>query len=77
MRTQNERVLAHLEGGKRLTQFEAMNDLGVMRLASRINDLRREGHNITSRMIDVPNRWGETCKVAEYTLHQGHARLAA
>lgn len=40
-----------------------------MRLASRINDLRQQGHIITTAMIDVPNRWGETCKVASYTLH--------
>lgn len=68
MRTQNERVLTHLQSGQRLTQFEAITDLGIMRLASRINDLRQQGHNITTSMVDVRNRWGETCKVAAYHL---------
>lgn len=77
MMTQCERVLAHLQSGKRLTQFEAMTELGIMRLASRITDLRQQGHDIKKEMIDVSNRWGETCKVAAYTLHDRKDRIAA
>lgn len=68
MRTQCQRVLTYLESGKTLTQFEAITDLGILRLASRINDLRKDGHNILSRRVSVSNRFGERCSVASYKL---------
>ena len=68
MNKQCDRVLSYLEQGKKLTQFEAMNELGIMRLASRISDLNRDGHHIEKKMIEVTNRWGEKCHVAQYTL---------
>ena len=68
MATQEQRVLAHLKTGRRLTQFEALQELGILRLASRINDLKRAGHKIQSKMIEVQNRFGEKCHVASYTL---------
>jgi Helix-turn-helix domain len=68
MKTQCNRVLAHLEAGKKLTQFEALTELGIMRLASRISDLNRDGHIIRKEMVEVSNRWGEKCRIAQYTL---------
>lgn len=43
---QRERVLRFLMTGQQLTQIEALRDLGIMRLASRIDELRKAGHNI-------------------------------
>lgn len=68
MKTQCDRVMAYLESGRKLTQFEALNELGIMRLASRISDLNRDGHVIHKEMVEVENRWGEKCRVAQYTL---------
>jgi hypothetical protein len=49
--------------------MDAWNYLGVYRLGARIWDLKnKRGINITKHMVDVPNRYGETCKVAEYRL---------
>jgi hypothetical protein len=39
--------------------------LGIGRAASRINELRRK-FNIETKMIAVKNRYGDTCRVAEY-----------
>lgn len=44
-RSQNERVLARLKRGP-LTPRAAFLELGVMRLAARIYDLRLAGHDI-------------------------------
>lgn len=66
--TQCDRVLAYLEAGNKLTQFEAMTELGIMRLASRVSDLNRAGHHIRREMVEVTNRWGEKCHIAQYTL---------
>ena len=65
--TQSERVLAYIREFGSITQIEALRDIGVMRLASRISDLRRQGHNITSKTEPVKNRWGETCHVKRYS----------
>lgn len=70
MKTQNARVLAHLQSGQQLTQFEAIRDLGILRLSARIWDLKCEGHKITSKNVTVRNRWDEKCKVAAYSLTQ-------
>ncbi len=66
--TQAERVLACLKKGGVLTQMEAWNRLGVMRLASRINELRDDGHYICRDFVEVENRYGEKCRVAAYFL---------
>jgi biotin operon repressor len=72
--SQNEIVLSHLQDGGTLTQEEAKNLYGIARLASRINDLRDMGYKIDSTRIDVLNRWGETCHVAQYSGGQRERR---
>ncbi len=67
-KTQNEQILESLKAGQGLTAFEAMNQFGIMRLASRINDLKSSGHNIVSQRVEVRNRHGQPVKVAKYWL---------
>lgn len=67
-KTQNETILAALEAGP-LTQREATR-LGVMRLASRVHELKNEGAAIVSKMIVVRTRSG-TARVAQYTMEKG------
>ena len=66
--TQAERVLAYIEKFGGITQYEALLDLGVMRLASRISDLKRKGYPIRSEFVAVKNRFEETCHVKRYSL---------
>lgn len=66
--TQNERILQYMNDFGSITQYEAMQDLGVMRLASRISDLRRLGYPITSTMEPVRNRYGEKCHIKRYSM---------
>ena len=65
---QNERVFDHLLTVGPIRPMTALNELGVYRLASRINDLRKAGHKIKTKKIEVVNRWGESSYVAEYSL---------
>ena len=69
--TQAQRVIDYIREFGSITQFEALRDLGVMRLASRISELRKDGYAITSEMHAVKNRFGETCKVKRYSLEEG------
>ena len=64
--TQNERILDYIAEFGSITQFEALQDLGIMRLASRISDLKRLGYPIDSKVIEVKNRFGEPCRVKSY-----------
>ena len=69
--TQCERVLGYMNDFGSITQLEAMQDLGVMRLASRISDLRKDGYPIVSEVEAVKNRYGDTCYVKRYSLQEG------
>ena len=66
--TQNDRILAYMDEFGGITQLEAIRDLGVMRLASRISDLRRMGFPIVGSTVKVRNRWGEPCSVKRYSM---------
>ena len=66
--TQSQRVLEYILQFGSITQLDALSDLGVMRLASRISDLRGQGYNIVSKSEAVKNRFGETCHIKRYSL---------
>lgn len=66
--TQNDRVLAYIDKFGSITQREALNVLGVARLASRVNDLRREGHPIVTEVVTGKNRYGEPTRWARYRM---------
>lgn len=72
--TQNQRVIAYLEQFGSITQLEALRDLGIMRLASRISDLKRLGYAIESTTEAVNNRWEEKCYIKRYRLVKGVKR---
>ncbi len=64
--TQNERIIDYLNQFGSITQLQALSDLGIMRLASRVSDLKKLGYPITSRMETVKNRYGESCHIKVY-----------
>lgn len=66
--TQAQRVLNYIETFGAITQLEALKDLGVMRLASRISDLKKQGYAIVSETITVRNRFEEDCYIKQYRL---------
>jgi hypothetical protein len=66
--TQNDRIKYWFKHIKpTITALEAMQHLGIYRLASRINELKSEIH-IESERISVSNRFNETCYVCEYKI---------
>lgn len=50
--TQVEMIRKHLNRGWSITPLQALEKYGIMRLASRINDLKREGMIIHSVMVN-------------------------
>ena len=68
--TQNQRILEYIREHGSITPLEAQMELSVMRLASRISDLRKRGYNVSSEMVTVQNRFGEKCRVKRYRVEE-------
>lgn len=64
--TQNEMVLRHMQEIGWIDPMTALGDYGIMRLASRISELRGMGIPIKREMVHHTNRFGETVKYARY-----------
>ena len=70
--SQNERVFDYLvKHPNGITQFEAIHELGILRLSARISDLRKNGAVIDSERVTVKNRFDENCYVSRYKLVRG------
>ena len=68
---QARKVIVYMQENGSITQLEALRELGCLRLASRISELKKQGYKINRRMIKVKNKSGEPCYVAEYSLTEG------
>lgn len=66
--TQNEKVLRHLQEHGSISPLIALQEYSIMRLASRISDLKRMGIKITSKIETSKNRYGETVHYSVYRL---------
>lgn len=66
--TQCERIVRHLEDYGSINPLEAISEYGIMRLASRITDLKQKGYLISTRMVKGKNRYGEPTRYAVYRL---------
>lgn len=66
--TQCERIVRHMEDYGSISSLEAMTEYGIMRLASRITDLRSQGLPIKRVMETSKNRYGEHVSYARYYL---------
>ena len=67
---QTDRILRHLEDYGSINPLEALREYGIMRLASRISDLKRGGYPIAKTMEKSTNRYGEAVHYAVYTMEE-------
>lgn len=68
--TQTEELHEYLKSHEGITQLDALRNLGIMRLASRISDLRKQGVGIKKEMITVRAKNGRKASVARYSLEE-------
>lgn len=66
--TQRMRVLRYLREVGPITPLDAIREFGIMRLAARIWELRKEGYKIVKQMVTSKNRWNEEVRFARYSL---------
>lgn len=74
--TQNQRILDYIDKHGSITALEAMRDIGCMRLAARIADLKELGYPIVSETVTVDNRYGEKCHVKKYRMDEENAEIS-
>lgn len=67
--TQCERLLKRLECAP-VDPMTAWVELGIYRLSARCFDLKKQGHNVVSKTVEVTNRFGESCRVSQYSLER-------
>lgn len=60
---QHEWILRQLKMGRMITALDALNGCGSMKLATRISELKRDGHNIVTHMVSKNGK-----KFAKYQL---------
>ena len=65
---QIDRVVQYMKEFGSITPLDALRDLGVMRLASRITDLRKLGYAIIKETVTGKDRWGNTTHYARYRM---------
>ena len=66
--TQKERIIRHLKDKESITSLEAMQEYGIMRLTSRVCELKDEGYKIRSEFVSSKNRYNEPVSFSKYTL---------
>lgn len=49
-------VLEHLQSGESITALDSLRLYGVLRLAARIDDLRKDGHSIITQTVRIGNK---------------------
>ena len=74
--TQADRLLAYLQDHGSIRPLEALNELGIYRVADPAHKLRKRGVDVRTRMVTVRNRWDEDCRVAEYYLQPAESVAA-
>ena len=62
--SQGAAILRHLKRGRKLTAIQALKDFHCFRLAARISDLREDGWDIRTKMIETEGG----SRIAEYRM---------
>ena len=65
-------ILEHMKM-EPITALDALREYGCFRLASRITDLKDQGHLIASKRVRIKTRKGGFTSIAEYSLGEANA----
>ena len=65
---QKQKVLMFIKDTGSITPLDALREFGIMRLAARIWELRKDGFNIIKIMESSQNRYGEEVRYARYSI---------
>ena len=66
--SQCQLIVGYLKKHKYITTRSAMTDLGILRLASRISEMKGYGYKIGDEFVTVIDRFGKKTKIKRYWL---------
>lgn len=66
--SQYDVVVKHLKDGKEISQLEATEKYGILRLGAIICKMRKQGYEISTKIERKPNRYGHVSNYAVYKL---------
>lgn len=67
MSSQEQRIAQFCKEFGSITAWQAMKELGIMRLASRIHEMR-ERYSIIDEWVDDVNRYGDKIRYKRYVI---------
>lgn len=67
MNSQEQRIVQFCKEFGSITAWQAMKELGIMRLASRIHDMRGK-YSIIDEWVDDINRYGDKISYKRYVI---------
>lgn len=67
MASQKQMVLDYIREFGSITPMDAFKDLGVTRLAAKIFELKKDGHDIQTERERGKNRFGHATRYARYS----------
>nr|DAM62032.1 MAG TPA: helix-turn-helix domain protein [Caudoviricetes sp.] len=71
MVSQKDMVLDYIREFGSITPIDAFRDLGVTRLAAKIFELKKDGHDIEKVIETSKNRFGNRTRYARYSFGKG------
>jgi hypothetical protein len=64
---QKQLILKYIEDFGSITPMEAIFDLGITKLATRISEMRKDGIRFNIEPVKSKNRYGKTVRFAKYS----------
>lgn len=68
---QKEQIIEYCQEHGSITPMEAVNNLGCMRLAARIAEIRRDGWKVAAYRVEGKNRNGRKVYFMRYSISPG------
>lgn len=65
--TQCDRIVKYIKDFGSISTWQAMTDLGIARLASRVHDLKKKGYSFKVERVSTFNRYGEKTYYFKYS----------
>ena len=65
--TQIQRIITHIQANGSITPMEGF-EMGITRLAARVNEMRRKGIPVITETVESVNRYGEKVRFARYKI---------
>lgn len=65
--TQRQLIINYIKDFGSITPMEAVFDLGITKLATRISEMRADGMEFRIEMVNDKNRYGKPTRYARYS----------